>query len=246
MKFSIIIPAYNEAELIAHTLEAVLIQSYADFEVVVVDNNSSDTTAAIVRSYAEKDQRIRLVPCPQQGLLHARNCGLAAATGDIIVQLDADNIPPTQWLANAERHLRDPSIIAVVGPYDYYDASAWFRYSALLTQYIVLSVGNWYTQKRKFGALMLGGNAFIRKSALEAVGGYDTTHTFYNEDLVTARAIAAIGQLKFYRDLVVRSSARRHKEVGYMKLQKRYNKGTLAVLQGRKIPCQEEEIIHPR
>ncbi len=93
---------------------------------------------------------------------------------------------------------------------------------------------------------MLGGNAFIRKHILQEIGGYDMHHTFYNEDLVTAQAVSKKGLLKFYRDLVVHSSARRHKEVGYFKLQERYNKGTFAILHGKPVPCQEEEQHHPR
>lgn len=246
MKFSVVIPAYNEAELISHTLQAILKQTYDNFEIIVVDNNSKDNTATIVQSFVDRDSRIRLIPCPQQGLLPARNCGLAATTGDVIVQLDADNIPHKNWLKNAERHLRDPKVIALAGPYDYYDAAWWFRIIALLTQYFTLSLGNWYVQKRKFGALMLGGDAFIRKYVLEEIGGYDMHHTFYNEDLVTARAVSKKGKLKFYRDLVVHSSARRQKEFGYRKLQERYNKGIFAVLCGKPIPCQKEEEYHPR
>ncbi|HTH93221.1 MAG TPA: glycosyltransferase family A protein [Candidatus Paceibacterota bacterium] len=246
MKFSVVIPAYNEAELISHTLQAILKQTYTDFEIIVVDNNSSDNTAAIVKTFVERDPRIKLIPCPQQGLLPARNCGLHAATGDVIVQLDADNIPNKNWLKNAARHFRNKKIVALAGPYDYYDAVWWFRIMAILTQYFTLSVGNWYVQKRKFGALMLGGNAFIRKWVLEDIGGYDMHHTFYNEDLVTARAVSKKGALHFYRDLIVHSSARRQKEVGYFALQEKYNKGIFAILTGKPIPNQKEEEYHPR
>jgi glycosyltransferase involved in cell wall biosynthesis len=246
MKFSIVIPAYNEAKWIAKTLDAVLKQTYTDYEVIVVDNNSTDTTAAVVHIYMQKDSRITLVSCTTQGLLPARNCGLEHAKGDIIAQLDADNLPHKDWLQNAARHFKNQDVVLLAGGYDYYDGAWWFRYSALMTQNIVLSIGNWYTQKRKFGALMLGGNAFIRKIALQKIGGYNTDHTFYNEDIVTATAISKIGKVKFYRDLTVYSSARRQKEVGYFALQKKYNKGIFAVLTGKPIPNQIEETSYTR
>ncbi|MDB5188951.1 MAG: glycosyl transferase [Candidatus Nomurabacteria bacterium] len=246
MKFSIIIPVLNEARWISNTLNAVLGQSYQDFEIIVVDNACTDNTVAIVQEFMKRDARIHLVHCPTRGLLHARNAGLRAAQGDIIVQLDADNIPQPDWLFNAAKHLEDKDIVGLAGIYDYYDASAWFRYSTLFVGFVMMPIGNLYVQKRKFGAFMIGGNAFIRKWVLEDMGGYDTTHTFCNEDLVTAREVAKRGQVKFCLDLTVQSSARRHKALGYFNVQSKYNIGTTALLLGRPIPRQPEEYDFPR
>lgn len=246
MKFSIIIPALNEAHWIDRTLAAVLQQDYEAFEVIVVNNNSTDDTEAIVRQFAEKDRRIALISCPTPGILHARNAGWRAASGDVIVQLDADNIPGMHWLSRADRHFRnDQKIVAMGGPYEYYDAPWIFHYGSLVVQWLTLPIGNWYVQKRKFGAFMIGGNAFIKKWVLDDMGGYDTAHTFYSEDLVTAREVAKRGWVGFYFDLKVKSSARRHKTLGYHKVQSQYNRGTRAVLLGQPIPRQPEETQHP-
>lgn len=246
MKFSIIIPALNESVWIGPTLHAVLEQDYHTFEVLVVDNNSTDNTRAVVEKFTAVDHRIKLLSCPTPGILHARNCGLQAASGEVIVQLDADNIVPKAWLSRAIRHFADKDVIALGGPYEYYDAPAWFRYGGLMVQWLTLPFGNWYVQKRKFGAFMIGGNAFIKKWVLDDMGGYDTNHTFCSEDLVTAREVAKRGTVKFCLDLTVKSSARRHKKLGYKKVQSQYNKGTRAVLLGLPIPRQAEEHNHPR
>jgi glycosyltransferase involved in cell wall biosynthesis len=246
MKFSIIIPAFNEAHWIDKALIAVLEQSYKDFEIIVVDNNSTDATRAIVESYIQWHPHIKIIGCKTPGLLHARNTGLAAARGEIIVQLDADNIPKKNWLANAVQHFKNKNIVAVAGFYDYYDANPFFRYGSNIVEYLTLPLGNWYVQKRKFGAFMIGGNAFIKKWVLDDMGGYDTTHTFCSEDLVTAREVAKRGYVKYCTDLTVKSSARRHKKLGYRTVQQRYNKGTSAVLRGKPIPRQPEEHQHPR
>ena len=247
MKFSIVIPALNEASWIGNTIQAVLDQDYDNFEVLIVDNNSSDGTAEVVSDYAKNDRRIKLLFCETRGVLAARSFGFEAADGDIIVQLDADNLAPSDWLSNAVRHFKkNRHLVALVGAYDYYDASWLFRFLALSSQYIFFSVGNYYVQKRKFGALMLGGNAFIKRSVLKETGGYNKIHTFYSDDLVTATQVAAKGKVKFYPDLTVMSSARRYKQNGYWKTQQKYNKGTLAVFLGRPIPCQIEEEQHPR
>jgi cellulose synthase/poly-beta-1,6-N-acetylglucosamine synthase-like glycosyltransferase len=161
------------------------------------------------------------------------------------VQLDADNIPPAQWLSRAVRHFEKGNDVAMGGPYEYYDAKWIFHYGSLLVQWLTLPLGNWYVQKRKFGAFMIGGNAFIKKWVLNDMHGYDTTHTFYSEDLVTAREVAKRGHVGFYLDLKVKSSARRHKTLGYNTVQTQYNRGTRAVLFGQPIPRQPEETQHP-
>jgi glycosyltransferase involved in cell wall biosynthesis len=246
MKFSIIIPALNEAAWISTSLTAVLAQTYENYEVIVVDNNSTDRTREVVEGFMTLSKKIHLISCPTPGILHARNCGLSAATGDVIVQLDADNIPPKDWLANAAKHFKNEKVVALGGPYEYYDANPLFRYGGLVVQWLTLPLGNYYVQKRHFGAFMIGGNAFIKKWVLEDMQGYDTNHTFCSEDLVTAREVAKRGYVKFCLDLKVRSSARRHKKLGYAFVQRQYNKGTSAVLRGLPIPRQKEETTHPR
>jgi glycosyltransferase involved in cell wall biosynthesis len=246
MKFSIVIPAFNEARWIDKTLQAVIAQTYRDFEVIVVDNNSTDTTKEIVQSFSQTYPQVKLVSCPTPGILHARNCGLQAAQGEIIVQLDADNIPKKDWLQNAASHFERENVVALAGFYDYYDANFIFRYGGLLVERLTLPLGNWYVQKRKFGAFMIGGDAFIKKWVLEDMKGYDTNHTFCSEDLVTAREVAKRGWVKYCTDLTVKSSARRHKALGYKKVQRQYNLGTSAVLRGKPIPNQPEEYQHPR
>lgn len=88
--FSVIIPLYNKAEWISATIDSVLQQSIADFELIVVDNGSTDNSAAIVKSYA--DPRIRLIQQENKGVSHARNVGIAAAKSDYLAFLDADDL----------------------------------------------------------------------------------------------------------------------------------------------------------
>lgn len=97
-KVSVIIPAYNQAEYLAAAIESVLRQSYADWELLVVNDASPDQTNAIVRQYA--DPRICLLEHEQnRGLPAARNTGMRAATGDIFMLLDADDLFHSDKLA---------------------------------------------------------------------------------------------------------------------------------------------------
>ena len=90
MKFSIVIPLYNKQDCIRQALDCVFNQSFQDFEVIVVDDGSTDRGAEIVREY--KDERLRLVSQKNSGVSAARNAGIAAAHNSWIAFLDADDI----------------------------------------------------------------------------------------------------------------------------------------------------------
>jgi glycosyltransferase involved in cell wall biosynthesis len=89
---SVIIPAYNEAATVERTISSVLNQTYSDLEVLVVDDGSTDQTAALVQSMVDVDHRIRLLQKPNGGLASARNNGIAHAGGEFIAPIDADDL----------------------------------------------------------------------------------------------------------------------------------------------------------
>lgn len=94
MKVSVIIPLYNKAPYIHWTLHSVLLQSFRDYEVIVIDDGSSDDGPKVVETYARSESRIRLVRQENTGPAIARNNGLAVASGKYVVFLDADD----EWL----------------------------------------------------------------------------------------------------------------------------------------------------
>ena len=90
VKVSVIMPAYNSEVYIRESIDSVLAQSFTDFELLVVDDGSTDATATIVESFT--DQRIRLIRQPSRGVSVARNTGLEAARGQFITFLDSDDL----------------------------------------------------------------------------------------------------------------------------------------------------------
>ncbi|WP_176084634.1 glycosyltransferase family 2 protein [Martelella sp. HB161492] len=102
---SIIVPAYNAATTIRETLDSLLDQTFADFEIIVVDDGSSDSTVAIVKGYA--DPRLRLISQSNRGLAGAHNTGIAAARGAYVGFCDADDLWLPEKLELHIRHLQD-------------------------------------------------------------------------------------------------------------------------------------------
>ena len=89
---SVVMPAYNAADFIGEAIQSILDQTYTDYEFIIVDDGSTDGTAAIIQSYAERDPRIRLIENPHGGVCEARNTAIRQASGDWIVLMDADDI----------------------------------------------------------------------------------------------------------------------------------------------------------
>ena len=91
MKFSVIIPVYNVEKYLSECLDSVLNQSFSDWEAICVNDGSSDSSAAILEEFAEKESRLKVISQPNGGLSAARNTGLKTARGDYVLFLDSDD-----------------------------------------------------------------------------------------------------------------------------------------------------------
>jgi glycosyltransferase involved in cell wall biosynthesis len=204
MKVSIVIPAYNEEKYIASTIEAVLAQNYPDFEVIVVDNASTDKTSEIAANYP-----VTVVYEARKGLLWAREAGRKHATGEIIVNTDADCTPDPEWLTRGVSYFTSYSIVAVTGPVHYFDAGPVFRHVTSFIQTTFYPFFSKLFQLFRIGAVLIGGNNFIRASVLKTVGGYNTAIEFYGEDTDTAKRLMKHGKVAFKSRVVTKTSSRR-------------------------------------
>lgn len=122
MKVSIVIPLYNKAPYIERALDSIRAQTLSDFEVVVVDDGSTDDGASAVARYS--DSRVRLVSQPNAGPGPARNKGIAQARGEFIAFLDADDEWFPTYLEEAIRSLENfgPEVAAISFGYLEYPA----------------------------------------------------------------------------------------------------------------------------
>lgn len=112
---TVLVPAFNEEGVIARTLDALLLTDYPDFRVLVLDDGSTDSTAAIVETYAARHDRIRLVSKANAGKWSALNDGFRIAETDHIVTIDADTIVAAQTIRELMRPFSDGAVDAVCG-----------------------------------------------------------------------------------------------------------------------------------
>lgn len=92
IKFSILIPVYNVDRYLSFCLDSICAQTYTNFEVIAVNDGSTDKSAEILNRYAEKDKRIIVIHSDNKGVSTARNTALARATGDYVWMVDADDL----------------------------------------------------------------------------------------------------------------------------------------------------------
>ncbi len=198
-RFSIVVPAYNEAAYLGHALQALLQQDLAEpYEIIVVDNDSMDRTGEIAASYG-----VTVVTEPARGICQARQRGTIEARGEIVVSTDADTIPPRDWLTRIDRQFRcSDRIVAVAGPCQYENPSWWVRLYPKLLFGAVERVFAWTGHVFYISAT----NTAFRRSAFP---GYDSTLTQGGDELDLLRRLRRRGQVVWDSSNIVTTSPRR-------------------------------------
>lgn len=112
MLFSIVVPVYNVEKYLRGCLDSILAQTFADFELILVDDGSKDASPQICDEYSEKDSRIRAIHKPNEGANSARNRGIFAAAGEYVCLVDSDDTVERDWL----EHVRQAIVSAPAAP----------------------------------------------------------------------------------------------------------------------------------
>lgn len=119
-RFSVVVPAFEAASTLAETLDAILAQTFGDWECIVVDDGSNDDTLGIASAYAGSHPRIRVVHQDNQGTAGAYNAGVSSATGSFVALCSADDILLPEHLA------RMSAFIDGEAGYDIYSSNGYF------------------------------------------------------------------------------------------------------------------------
>ena len=200
---SVIIPAFNEEKYIGNVFDGLRVQTFRDFETIVVDGNSTDRTRDIARKHA------RVIVDRRKGIGRARNTGAKAAKGGILVFLDADTKPSRTLLETYYRAFKDSDDVAATGPILPLEKTnkrvniGYKVVSVLLVKSSIL-----------FGRpSIVGSNFAVRKKVFDRVGGFNEKYLTY-EDWDLSLRIRKLGRIAYLDDAVVHTSVRRVKAWG--------------------------------
>jgi glycosyltransferase involved in cell wall biosynthesis len=207
-----IVCAYNEERLLPAALYSLLAQTRVPDEILVVNNASTDGT----REAALRVPGVRVVDEPRKGLVWARAAGRRAACGDILFYMDADCRAPLRLLERIERRFREsPTTVAVTGPYRFYDWDWIGVAGARLYDYTLAPLAQLLAHHvLGIGAVLYGGNFAVRASALDEIGGFDTSIEFHGEDTNLGRRLSQVGIVELVQRCAIQTSARRYKALG--------------------------------
>ncbi|MDE1853515.1 MAG: glycosyltransferase [Thaumarchaeota archaeon] len=226
-RVSVIVPAYNEEKSIASTVESLLAQDYADYEVVVVDDGSSDKTLEISRPF--EGPRVKVIHQENRGKAEALNTGIRSATGAIILTVDADTrLNPGALTALARRFSSDPRLGALSGNVKV------DRPHGLLQrlQEVEYTTGIGLTRKGQsmLATVMIvpGPIAAFRKEAVEKVG-YFSPNTFAEDFDITLAILKERYKVEYEDRAIAYTIAPRGVE-DLLKQRRRWYRGMMQVL----------------
>ena len=120
-KISVIMPTFNSEDFVQRAISSVIKQSFKDWELIIIDDGSSDNTLKIVNSYTAKDGRIKLVKSLKNGAGAARNLGIDSSKADLIAFIDSDDYYDVNFLANAYQLIQDGNDCVVFDYYVFHD-----------------------------------------------------------------------------------------------------------------------------
>jgi glycosyltransferase involved in cell wall biosynthesis len=209
---SYVIPAFNESALIQRCIDSIHreCEDWINYEIIVVDNGSTDMTAEIARSCGAM-----VITEPSKGVTRARQKGLEAAAYGLVAFIDADSEIPPGWAACALLALQFNRAVAVTGPIVYYELALRYR----------IIIGLFYTLARLIHTvypMVQGSNLLVLRDKMIEAGGFNTSIDFYGDDTDTAVRLSKVGKVRFEMGMWVWSSSRRFYLEGVMRVGFRY------------------------
>jgi len=204
MKFSVVIPAFNEEKYLGKCLQSVLKQEVDfEYEIIVVDNNSTDKTNEVAKSFG-----VKVIKEMRPGVGWARHTGTNEAVGEYVLQLDADTILPSDYLRNVLNNFqKHKNLSCLSGQMFFYDAPWWKDILRFIFHRLIL----WLVILFSFGRMgAMGNNMCFKKSVYDKTTGFNPNLKF-GEDMDLSKKLSKFGKVKLDMHLKCFVSVRRFK-----------------------------------
>jgi len=197
MRFSVVIPLFNKAAEISRSVNSVLAQTFTDFELIVVDDGSTDCGAETVATYA--DNRIRLIRKENGGVCSARNRGIREAKADLVAFLDADDAWDENFLTEIDKMIEDFPGCRMWGTNfsELYEGKPVHYLPTGLPDGFRGVVEDYFSIPGRVSDLYCSSSVAIRKDVFEKVGLFDE-RLKYSEDIDMWWRIIARYPVAFY------------------------------------------------
>lgn len=161
MKISTIVPVYNTEKYIGRCIDSIISQTYFDWELILVDDGSTDGSLNIMKSYAKKEPRIKVIHQENAGPGIARNSGIAQAAGEYVVFIDSDDIIISDYFEKLSKETADVVFIDI----DQVDEDFHILHKEHMSDYKALSKDE-FLRSQMTGKILWGG---VRKAAKSEV-----------------------------------------------------------------------------
>src|SRR5438445_5451065 len=178
-RVSVLLPVWNGEAFLEQAMESILRQTFSSFELIVIDDGSTDRTTAIAEEFASGDNRVRVLRRPHEGLSAALNAGIAATRGEYVARMDADDISVPDRLQKQVAYLdAHPACVAVGTWIEVVDEAG-----------VHLGLKTFVETHEEISAALLRGvspiahpTVVMRRDVLRGAGGYDA-RCYPSEDL---------------------------------------------------------------
>ncbi|MCP4039797.1 MAG: glycosyltransferase family 2 protein [bacterium] len=239
---TILVPCYNEGAVVQGSIRSLLGLEYPRYEVLVIDDGSSDDTSQKARVYEGDHGKavVRVITKPNGGKSRALNTGIEAASGDFILCMDGDSALHPQTLRRAVRHLvRDPDVAAVAGSVKVANRTNLLACLQALEYVEGLNMVRAAQGFFRLVNIIPGPIGLFRKSAVEALGGYD--HDTFAEDCDLTLKLLTVGwQIKYEPEAIAYTEAP-EKLLDLLKQRYRWTRGILQAIKKHK-----RRLVDPR
>lgn len=210
---SIVMPVYNTADFLRNTLDSIIAQTYTNWELIAVDDHSTDTSLDILVAYAQ-DHNIKIFKNSKKGILPALALAEHHASGHYITRMDSDDLMAQDRIQTMVAHLQDQNHAVAVGKVSYFTdeeqlGGGYLRYETWLNE--LIDHNNHYTQVYK-ECVIPSPCWMMRLSDLKTIGGFDDSRYPEDYDLVfrmyrhNIKVIGIDKVLLYWRDHTSRTS----------------------------------------